>query len=225
MRMAQVITLPDGQALLHALSDAAPGGGWWQASGFVEQVELRVAGDGADLRRMLRGRHTLVSLSGPVGGPYSALLAKNANGGFELAAGELLSARSAGVRALWVPAQVQGEEPEFDDDGQPSKPSAAPSPGPVAAAPSSSWAAQAAAAASAQRVDDEDEEPSRPERGDLVHHFAFGWCEVLIADGDRLKLRDLQGPGRIREVAIDRLDVKGPSEKDGKRAFKLTRRS
>ncbi len=230
MRMAQVISLPDGQALLHALSDAAPGGGWWQASGFVEQVELRVAGDGADLRRMLRGRHTLVSLSGPVGGPYSALLARNANGGFELAAGELLSARSAGVRALWVPALTQGEEPEFEDAAEPAKPSGAsaratrePAAAPAAGA-SSSWAAQAAAAASAKYVDEDEEEAGRPERGDLVHHFAFGWCEVLIADGDRLKLRDLQGPGRIREIAIDRLDVKGPSEKDGKRAFKLTRR-
>ena len=42
--------------------------------------------------------------------------------------------------------------------------------------------------------------------------------------GERLKLRDLKGPGRIREIIIDVLDVAGPSEKDGKRAFKLTRR-
>jgi hypothetical protein len=46
-----------------------------------------------------------------------------------------------------------------------------------------------------------------------------------MVNGDRLKLRDITGPGRIREVAIDRLDVRGPTEKDGKRAFKLTRRA
>ena len=44
-------------------------------------------------------------------------------------------------------------------------------------------------------------------------------------ESDRLVLRDLRGPGRIREIALDRLDVTGPSEHDGKRLYRLTRRA
>jgi hypothetical protein len=223
MKSPRVVRVPDGSSLVDALSGEK--GGWWQASGFVEEVELRVAGEGADRRRELRGRHTLVSLSGPAGGPYSLLVARATPSGFELAAGELVSARSAGVEALFVPAlvpsAVDGEFEDASDEPPKAEPSRA------AAAPQglSGWAAAAVRAASQQRVEEEDEEPPQPERGDLVHHFAFGWCEVLMVNGDRLKLRDITGPGRIREVAIDRLDVRGPTEKDGKRAFKLTRRA
>jgi hypothetical protein len=64
-----------------------------------------------------------------------------------------------------------------------------------------------------------------PERGDLVEHFAFGLCEVLNVTGDRIVLRDLRGPGRIREIASDRLEVTGPTEHDGKRLYRLTRRA
>lgn len=222
MKSPRVVRVPDGSSLVDALSGEK--GGWWQASGFVEEVELRVAGEGADRRRELRGRHTLVSLSGPAGGPYSLLLARAEPSG-ELAAGELVSARSAGVRALFVPALVPSAvEGEFEDVSE-EAPKAEPSRAGAASQGLSGWAAEAARAASQQRVEEEEEEPPQPERGDLVHHFAFGWCEVLMVNGDRLKLRDITGPGRIREVAIDRLDVRGPTEKDGKRAFKLTRRA
>ena len=224
MKSPRVVQVPDGSSLVDALSSEK--GGWWQASGFVEEIELRVAGEGADRRRELRGRHTLVSLSGPAGGPYSLLLARAEPSGFELAAGELVSARSAGVRALFIPALVPGGvEGEFEDESE--EPARAEPGRAAAAAPQglSGWAAQAAQAASQQRVEEEEEQQAEPERGDLVHHFAFGWCEVLMVNGDRLKLRDITGPGRIREVSIDRLEVRGPTEKDGKRAFKLTRRA
>jgi hypothetical protein len=223
MKSPRVLQVPDGRSLVDALSGEK--GGWWQASGFVEEIELRVASEGADRRRDLRGRHTLVSLSGPAGGPYSLLLARAEPSGFSLAAGELVSARSAGVRALFIPALVPGGvEGEFEDTSEDAAPPEAPRAA-AAAQGLSGWAAQAAQAASEQRVEEEPEEQAEPERGDLVHHFAFGWCEVLMVNGDRLKLRDITGPGRIREVAIDRLDVRGPTEKDGKRAFKLTRRA
>ncbi len=220
MKSALLLKLPDGRGLSDSLADAAGElRGWVQASGFVEEVELRVAAEGADRRHALRGRFTLVSLSGPLGGPYAVQLCRWGAGDFELAAGELVSARTAGVRALLIPAQIVGDEPDFEAVA----PNAAPTTG-ANAAPASSWAAQAAAAASAQAAPEEDEEQGTPERGDLVHHFAFGWCEVIMVNGERLKLRDLKGPGRIREIIIDVLDVAGPSEKDGKRAFKLTRR-
>ncbi len=221
MKSALLLKLPDGRGLVDSLAAAAGElRGWVQASGFVEEVELRVAAEGADRRHALRGRFALVSLSGPIGGPYSVQLARSAAGDFELAAGELVSARTAGVSALLIPAQIVGEEPEFEA----AAPQAAQTAGANGPTPPSNWAAQAAAAASAHALPDEDEEPGSPERGDLVHHFAFGWCEVIMVNGERLKLRDLKGPGRIREIIIDVLDVAGPSEKDGKRAFKLTRR-
>jgi hypothetical protein len=221
MKSAFVLRLPDGRGLIDMLAEGAGEvRGWVQGSGFVEEVELRVAGDGIDPRRTLRGRFTLVSLSGPVGGPYAVQLARASGGGFELAAGELVSARTAGVHALLIPAQVLGEEPDFSEAAPPAAQPAAPG---IAAKPST-WAAQAAAVASAAAEDDDEEEQAQPERGDLVHHFAFGWCEVIMVNGERLKLRDQKGPGRIREIIIDVLDVAGPSEKDGKRAFKLTRR-
>src|SRR5687768_5343956 len=111
MKSALVLRLPDGRGLVDMLAEAAGDvRGWLQASGFVEEIELRVAGEGADPRRTLRGRFTLVSLSGPVGGPYTVQLARAGGAGFELAAGELVSARTAGVRALLIPALIPAEE-------------------------------------------------------------------------------------------------------------------
>jgi predicted DNA-binding protein with PD1-like motif len=45
-----------------------------------------------------------------------------------------------------------------------------------------------------------------PEAGDEVQHFAFGTCEVLRSDGDRLHLR-VGKDGRIREIALEMLKV------------------
>jgi hypothetical protein len=224
MKSAYVLKLPDGRALLDALAEATGQmRGWVQGSGFVEEVELRVAGEGADPRRTLRGRYTLVSLTGPARGPYTVHLARAAASGFEFAAGELVSARTAGVRVLLIPGHALGEEPDFEDEAPPAA-EAARAAAPAAAPAASAWAAQAAAVASAQAEPDEEVEQQEPERGDLVHHFAFGWCEVIMVNGERLKLRDVKGPGRIREISIDMLVVQGPSEKDGRRAFKLSRR-
>ena len=45
-----------------------------------------------------------------------------------------------------------------------------------------------------------------PEPGDEVQHFAFGKCEVLRSDGDRLHLK-VGKDGRIREIALEMLKV------------------
>jgi predicted DNA-binding protein with PD1-like motif len=64
-----------------------------------------------------------------------------------------------------------------------------------------------------------------PEAGDVVDHFAFGVCEVLRSDGDRLHLRVRKDGGRIREIALEMLRVSAlPDDGDGKRRFKLERR-
>src|SRR5437868_5408088 len=63
-----------------------------------------------------------------------------------------------------------------------------------------------------------------PEAGDLVDHFAFGLCEVVTSDGERLKIRDAKQPGRVREVSMTMLNVLQPTDSDGKRLFRLARR-
>jgi predicted DNA-binding protein with PD1-like motif len=62
-----------------------------------------------------------------------------------------------------------------------------------------------------------------PEAGDVVDHFAFGKCDVVKSDGDRLHLR-IHKDGRIREIALEMLRVT-PLDDDGTgRRFKLERR-
>ncbi|RYE74577.1 MAG: hypothetical protein EOO74_11320 [Myxococcales bacterium] len=75
----------------------------------------------------------------------------------------------------------------------------------------------------AQAEDDESDEV--PARGDLVDHFSFGLCDVIKAEGDRLHLRDVKGPGRIREVVSSALKVMPATTRpDGKRVFRLQRK-
>lgn len=220
----RLVTIADGENLLDALAEACgPGDGWVAAVGHVDSVELRLAGEGADVRKQLRGRLTLAQLSGPFGGPYFATLSRHTSLGAELMAGQLLGARSAAVTAtLWI---AQGSVRELVDaaparaEGPTVAPEKAPAPAPAAAG----WAAAAHAAAAAN-LEEEDEEPKRPQRGDLVRHFAFGLCEVLQDSGDRLKLRDMHGQGRIREIAVDMLEISPPTEQNGKRVFKLSRK-
>jgi hypothetical protein len=45
-----------------------------------------------------------------------------------------------------------------------------------------------------------------PEPGDVVDHFAFGRCDVIKSDGDRLHLR-VHKDGRVREIALEMLRV------------------
>jgi hypothetical protein len=220
----RLVTIADGENLLDALAEACgPGDGWVAAVGHVDSVEIRVAGEGADVRKQLRGRLTLAQLSGPYGGPYFATLSRHTSLGSELVAGQLLGARSAAVTAtLWT---AQGSVRDLVDAAPPraDAPAAAPEKAAAPAPAAGGWAAAAQAAAANLAVE-EDAEPARPERGDYVRHFAFGLCEVLQDTGDRLKLRDLNGPGRIREIALDMLEISPPTEQNGKRTFKLSRK-
>ncbi len=219
----RLVTISDGENLIDALSEACgKADGWVAAVGHVDSVEIRVAGEGADVRKQLRGRLTLAQLSGPFGGPYFATLSRHSSVGSELVAGQLLGARSAGVTAtLWT---AQGSVRELVDAAPPpDEPARVEPPKAAATAPAASgWAAVAQAAAA--DLAEEDAEPQRPERGDLVRHFAFGLCEVLQDTGDRLKLRDLHGSGRIREIAVDMLEISPPTVQNNKRVFKLSRK-
>jgi hypothetical protein len=219
----RLVTIADGENLIDALAEACgPGDGWVAAVGHVDSVELRVAGEGADVRKQLRGRLTLAQLSGPYGGPYFATLSRHSSQGAELVAGQLLGARSAAVTAtLWT---AQGSVRELVDAAPPRVEAQVMADKAASAAPAAAgWAAAAQAVAAS--LTEEEEEPQRPQRGDYVRHFAFGLCEVLQDTGDRLKLRDMHGPGRIREIAVDMLEISPPTEQNGKRTFKLSRKT
>jgi hypothetical protein len=62
-----------------------------------------------------------------------------------------------------------------------------------------------------------------PEAGDVVDHFAFGRCDVVKSDGERLHLR-IPKDGRIREIALEMLRVIPLDGEGTGRRFKLERR-
>lgn len=71
----------------------------------------------------------------------------------------------------------------------------------------------------------EEAEQVYPDAGDVVEHFAFGRCEVVKSDGDRLHLR-LGKDGRIKEIALEMLKVTPlpPVEGQAGNHFKLDRK-
>jgi len=215
------LTVEDGSDLIDTFAkDLAADRGWVLASGAVEDVELRVVAGNSTAVRVMSGWSTLVTLSGPVGGPYQAMVARDGERGLEVIAGRLLRARARGVHAAWIPfaapvvRSVAG--PSSPPEQRPVEP-----PGGV-----SGWAVAAAAAAAAEvaREMDGQESQERPAAGDLVQHFKFGLCDVLKTNGDTLTIRDVKGSAHIHHIRIDLLTVLAPGERDGKRLFKLVRK-
>ena len=76
---------------------------------------------------------------------------------------------------------------------------------------------------------EEEEEMPYPDAGDVVEHFAFGRCEVVKSDGDRLHLR-LGKDGRVKEIALEMLKVtplpplEGAAEGASGKHFRLDRK-
>lgn len=77
----------------------------------------------------------------------------------------------------------------------------------------------------ARPVEIETEDEPVPEPGDLVEHFAFGRCEVVKTEGDRLHVR-LHKDQRIKEIALEMLKVTALPAEEGqeKNLWKLARR-
>ena len=77
----------------------------------------------------------------------------------------------------------------------------------------------------ARPVEAETEDEMVPEPGDIVEHFAFGRCDVVKTDGDRLHVR-LGKDQRIKEIALEMLRVSPlpPEEGMPARYFMLARR-
>jgi len=234
--------LPDG--LMEALRQEGVVSGWVRATGVLADVSLRAYASeahGLGTARLFAGPLQAVAVEGSVGivdgAPscsLSAVLARETSLGLETFAGQIVSARAVALEIF-----VTG----FDDP-----------PPAVASTSSPGWSAALVASADADRPSTPARQvrpsphvphaqhgqpvpmPSRPvrpevdldvlapEAGDVVDHFAFGRCDVVKSDGDRLHLR-IHKDGRVREIALEMLRVIGLSdESERPRRFKLERR-
>jgi hypothetical protein len=200
---------------------ALPADAFVAASGWVEGVELSVTRSGADEVQAVPGRVALLSLSGLAQGPLMAVLSRPDGEG--VVGGRLLKARSAGVVVGVVAgAGASVEAPGSAEDRRAAtgaeKPAGREELEPKAAA--GGWAALAAI-----QSDDDDETDEAPKYGDRVSHFVFGLCDVMVVRGERMKIRDVHGPGRLREIHLNAVKVLAPTVEDGKRVFKLAKRT
>ena len=203
----RLAVIAPGVDLIEGLSALSAVDAWMTGAGYVDDAELRVAEGAGDSTTTVRGRYNLLSLAGPRGGPFTVTLGRLDEGAIRVIGGELVRARSAGVNVLIQPASRDARVPVVKNQGI------------------ATWATAAAASAARARADEHDVDEPTVEVGDWVEHFAFGLSEVVKAEGDRLHLRDAEGARRVREVALSMLRVSGPTETDGKRIFKLTRRT
>jgi predicted DNA-binding protein with PD1-like motif len=225
--------------------------GWISGTAILEDVELRVFDPIAGrpgVRRKIAGRVEAISLAGPItstsNGPLCvlrAVLSRETDTGIETFAGHLAAARVVSLdgwlnEALSDPIDVASPPRDAPAVKEP--------------APKGPWAD---AIASAAEEPDEPAMPPRaqqtqsgpmvetapmprppvkpqgeineiyPEAGDLVDHFAFGRCEVVKSDGDRLHVK-IPRDGRIKEIALEMLKVSIRPDEGGKRVYKLDRR-
>jgi predicted DNA-binding protein with PD1-like motif len=104
-----------------------------------------------------------------------------------------------------------------------------PAPEPVRPKPSTTFSGSSGAMPQriARPVEAETEDDPVPEPGDTVDHFAFGRCEVVKTDGDRLHVR-LGKDQRIKEIALEMLKVTPLPDAEGaattSRHWKLARK-
>lgn len=115
-----------------------------------------------------------------------------------------------------VPA-APGSQPRMESEPPPAA-AAAPRPSPT-------FSASAAMPRPIRPVAVEEEEQLMPDAGDIVEHFAFGRCEVVKTDGDRLHVR-LGKDGRIKEIALEMLKVSPLDPEPGQttKHYKLARK-
>ncbi len=246
--------LPD--ALVVALREHGVTAGWIRASGVLSEIELRAysadLGGYGEVRRIAGPAHVLVldACIGVAGGDASfslrGLFAREGDRGMETLAGEIVTARVVALEAMVTSLDDLALPRAIDPDagiwllgnptgtGRPGE--RAPSPAWSEAIASSAVAKEKAAAAPVrsgqgipQRIARPEvayEDSPLPEPGDVVEHFAFGTCEVLKSDGDRLHLK-VAKDSRIREIALEMLRVtlvSGESTEPGKRRYKLDRK-
>jgi hypothetical protein len=206
--------------------------GWLRASGVVADLEIRA---GEDIRRVAGPVMAATIESSIVGGRDSIVLrgvfSRDSGASIETFAGELVRARVLTLDVV-VTALEEGTV-------------TAPPPERKAPAPAPAWSAAVDASArlpepspkpqavltrtdpmpvppKIRRPETDSDQPF-PEAGDVVEHFAFGRCEVIKSDGDRLHVK-LARDGRIREIALEMLKVSTMEPVDGRKHFRLDRK-
>jgi len=193
-------------------------------------------------------------VDGVLSGSLRAVLARETDLGLETLAGEIESARAVALemlvtafddlaigRALDGAAGIWMFGPSPDRALTARRPTAA-----DAASQNPAWSAALEASVDADRTPAPRARPAQqtraaampvrparpgidldapvPEAGDIIDHFAFGRCDVLKSDGDRLHLK-VHKDGRIREIALEMLRVtRIPGDDELSRRFKLERR-
>ncbi len=214
--------IDEGEDLLRGIAElAGPADAFVTGVGTLEAVELSfVRGGGEDSIRV-PGRVSLVSLSGPKSGPIYVVVVRGDGAGQALHAGKVVRARSLGVVVSVVGGAALAESAPEDDEEPPRVGSAgaksAPAPGPAP----TGWAALA----EIKPEEDPDEESDElPKYGDRVQHGVFGLCDVMVVKGDRMKIRDVHGTGRMREVHVGAFKILKPQLRDGKRVFRLAKK-
>jgi predicted DNA-binding protein with PD1-like motif len=249
LRLAPGAHLPDD--LGGALRQEEVACGWVRAGGVITDVELRaydpVAGGPGEVRR-IGGPWQAVTLEGSIGlsegqptTSLRAVLARDGARGLETVAGEIVSARAVAVEVFVTALDDVALQRSTDAAGvsllgpTPAggrAPAAVPWSGAIDAsdraeprprAPPQSTAGSAMPARLPRPARDDSDSPL-PEPGDSVEHFAFGRCEVIKSDGDRLHIR-VPKDGRVCEIALGMLRVsRVPDGDDGQHRFKLERR-
>lgn len=237
----RLVTVAAGSDLVAAARDLGKAGrSWFRASGNLSAVEVRRSGHEA---LTLDGDALLVSLEGPCEGPLVGLVSHADALGTRLVAGEVIAALTSTTTIVCVlteeaEAPVLVPEPSLaprvpSHHSEPALPPSSPSSAPVIAelardVPPARGSAPSLGAAipprpARARVDEVD--AVFPDAGDRVEHFAFGACEVVQSDGDRLHVR-LGKDGRIKELALAMLKVTElPGDGAPGRRFKLERRT
>lgn len=179
-----------------------------------------------------------------------AIVARETDGGLDTLAGEIAAARVVALEVLvtalddvamphardpragvwlWGPdgqakggAPVRAPEPAWAEAMQASAADAGRR-APTATAPTGTQAGSAGIPARPARPQQVDSESPVPEAGDIVDHFAFGRCDVVKSDGDRLHLR-VGKDTRVREIALEMLRVTPLPQEGDKRVYKLERK-
>jgi hypothetical protein len=243
-------------SLIDRLRDEGVSSGWLRASGVLADAEIRTLdprGGGLGAPRVLAGVAHAICIEGAIGVTSGTLgcslrgvIAREGDAGAELLAGEIQAARAVGLEVLVTSFDDLVLERAFDTSCGVWL-VAPPAERPLAAAAPGGWSSAVAAsdyAAPSRSVPGAPAGPRMPQRpvrqtidldaptpqaGDLVEHFAFGRCEVIKSDGDRLHLR-VPKDARIKEIALEKLRVTllgdEPHQGDSppRRRFKLDRK-
>ncbi len=234
------------EALLRALDEAEVKAGWITGTGALEAIELALLDQPArrlHRARRIEGPSELVALAGSVAVEegasslrLSATVARETELGLELAAGQLVWARSYSVE-LSVTAFDDPALARVPDERTGLAALHATGPGateraaaggamprPPPTEPARPGPAEGGPPMPVRPVRHHDEPEAYPEPGDRVNHFHFGDCTVIDSDGDRIRLRQ-ERDGRVREVALTMLRIEPPTlDESGKRFFRLSRK-